>query len=459
MAGQLVGGMLVGGQPTSVLRLGGPAAAAVARWRANSATPVDRTVGGQQLCGGGGDQLRGDAELRLARRLHDAGLGILLDDPGHRVDDVTVVVPVRDRADELARCLATIGRCGRLIVVDDGSQDPGPVSQVALAAGAELLRRGTNGGPAAARNTGLAAARTPLVAFVDSDCTMPAGWLGELLPSLLPGTAMVAPRIVGAGGSSLLARFERGGGPLDLGPRAAPVRPGGRVGYLPAAVLLCRRGELGAGFDPALRVGEDVDLVWRLAAAGHQVRYQPGVVVRHQARVGIVAWVRQRHGYGRSAALLDLRHPGALPPARVSRWSLPGLAAMVLGRWGWLAATVTASTLGLRQRLPDVPDRTIEAARIATEGQLLTVLGLAQAMARPWLPVTLGLAVGSRRARRWAVATVVLQLVRAAPNRSRELDPLRWALLHLADDLAYASGVWRGAAAHRRPGVLLPQVR
>ena len=473
-AGQLVGGMLVGGQPTRVLRLGGPAAAAVARWRTGPAIPADRADGGEvhglQVCGGdaagtqvlgdvGGCELHGDAELRLARRLHDAGLGILRVDPGHRLDDVTVVVPVRDRADELARCLATIGQCGRLLVIDDGSCDAGPVAEVAQAAGAELLRRATNGGPAAARNTGLAAVRTPLVAFVDSDCTMPEGWLEELLPSLLAGTAVVAPRIVGAGGGSLLARFERGGGPLDLGPRAAPVRPGGRVGYLPAAVLLCRRDELGAGFDPELRVGEDVDLMWRLAEAGYQVRYVPSVVVRHQTRAGIIAWVRQRHGYGRSAALLDLRHPGALTPARLSRWSLPGLVAMSLGRWGWLAAAVIASSVGLRQRLPDVPGRTLEATRLAAEGQLLTVLGLAHALARPWLPATVGLAVGSRRARRLAVTTVAVQLLRAAPNRSRDLDPLRWALLHLADDLAYASGVWRGACAYRRPGVLLPQVR
>ena len=87
------------------------------------------------------------------------------------------------------------------------------------------------------------------------------------------------------------------------------------------------------------------------------------------------------------------------------------------------------------------------------------MLGLTHALARPWLPVTVALSLSSRRARRLAVATVAVQLLRAAPNRSRDLDPLRWALLHLADDLAYASGVWRGAAAHRRPGVLLPQVR
>ena len=40
-------------------------------------------------------------------------------------------------------------------------------------------------------------------------------------------------------------------------------------------------GRDGAVFDPALRVGEDVDLVWRLVAAGLAVRYDPAVEVEH----------------------------------------------------------------------------------------------------------------------------------------------------------------------------------
>ena len=433
------GGLLVGGGPTRVLRLGLPAAQAVAGWRSGGA-------------------VRGGAELRLAQRLHDAGLGLLRDEPRYGPQDVTVVVPARDRADDLRRCLASVGPCGRLLVVDDGSLDPDAVARTAAQGGAELVRRTTNGGPAAARNTGLAAARTPLVAFVDSDCTLPAGWLEGLLPGLLPGTVVVAPRVVGAGGPSLLQRFERGGGPLDLGRQAAPVRPGSRVGYLPAAVLVCARDDLGTGFDPCLRVGEDVDLIWRLVRAGHQVRYEPGVVVRHRTRVGFGSWVRQRHEYGRSAALLDVRHPGAVTPLRWSRWSLPGLAAVASGRWGWAAVAVAASAVGLRQRLPAGAGRHAEATRLAVQGQGLTVLGLAHAVARPWLPAALVLAVTSGRVRRLTAVAVVGQLARAAPSRNRELDVLRWAVLQVADDLAYASGVWRGAIELRRPGVLLPRL-
>src|SRR2546423_1438998 len=46
--------------------------------------------------------------------------------------DVTVVVPVRDRHDELARCLAGLrGTAGPVIVVDDCSADPAAIAAIA----------------------------------------------------------------------------------------------------------------------------------------------------------------------------------------------------------------------------------------------------------------------------------------------------------------------------------------
>src|SRR3546814_9526624 len=41
---------------------------------------------------------------------------------------------------------------------------------------------------------------------------------------------------------------------------------------------------LGSGFAEDLRVGEDVDLVWRLVAAENRVRYEPAVTAGHDVR-------------------------------------------------------------------------------------------------------------------------------------------------------------------------------
>ena len=67
------------------------------------------------------------------------------------------------------------------------------------APGAEVrvLRHDHPRGPAAARNAGLAAATTPLVAFLDSDVLPDPGWLEPLLAHLAdPAVGLVAPRIV-----------------------------------------------------------------------------------------------------------------------------------------------------------------------------------------------------------------------------------------------------------------------
>ena len=187
---------------------------------------------------------------------------------------MTVVIPVRDRQAELARCLGGLARLPRVIVVDDCSADPAGIAAAAAGAGARVLRRGVNGGPGAARNTGLAAAQTPLVAFLDSDCVPGPGWLDALLPHFAdPAVGAVAPRIVPAEpGPGWLARYEGASSTLDMGARASIVRPRSRVPYVPGAALVVRRAAAGAGFAEGMRVGEDVNFVWRLAAAGWRVR-------------------------------------------------------------------------------------------------------------------------------------------------------------------------------------------
>jgi mycofactocin system glycosyltransferase len=424
-----------------VLKLNSAAVRAVERWRA-------------------GGPVTGTAELALARRLHDAGIAVLRVPTTELLpSDVTVIVPVRDRADELDRCLAGLGPCAGVIVVDDASRDPCLVAAVAHRHGAEVVRRDNNGGPAAARNTGLALVRTPLVAFVDCDVELSAGWLDGLLPSLLDERiAVVGPRVVGSGGPGLLARYETRSGPLDLGAVAGPVRPGARVGHLPAAVLLCRTACLAGGFDEQLRVAEDVDLLWRLAEQGYGVRYEPRVVVGHRTRATFGAWLKQRYDYGRSAAELDLRHPGAVAPAVVNRWTAPAVIALALRRPGLAAAFTAMAAVALHKRLPDGRGRAQESARLAGAGLAWTLVGLAEAGARTWLPALAPAALVSRRVRRLTAAAVAVRLVRGWRAGRPDLDLLHWSGLRVTEDLAYGTGVWRGAVVVRRPGPVLPWI-
>jgi mycofactocin glycosyltransferase len=116
------GTVLVGGAPLRLLRLS-PRGAALARgwW---DGVPVSGRP----------------AARKLARRLLDAGLAHPDPAGGPEPDEVTAVIPVRDRPAELARCLAGLDGM-RVIVVDDGSADRAAVAAAAAAAGALCLRR------------------------------------------------------------------------------------------------------------------------------------------------------------------------------------------------------------------------------------------------------------------------------------------------------------------------------
>jgi hypothetical protein len=44
-------------------------------------------------------------------------------------------------------------------------------------------------------------------------------------------------------------------------------------------------------------------------------------------------------------------------------------------------------------------------------------------------------------------------------RRGTGLDPLRYVALHLADDLAYGTGVWAGCVRERTVAPLVPDLR
>jgi mycofactocin system glycosyltransferase len=428
------GRVVLGGHPARLLRL---------------RSPVD-------------DVLADDAARGVVRTLVDGGLAHPRPGP-QSVRDLTVVVPVHDRADELDRCLTALGNDVPVLVVDDGSTDPAPVAAIAQKHGAGLLRREQNGGPAAARNDGLSATDSRFVAFLDSDCTPAPGWLEQLIGHVAEErVAAVAPRVRSAEGGALLARYARARGPLDAGPREAGVRPGGRVAYVPTAALLVRRAALGAGFDPALRYGEDVDLVWRLHDAGHRVRYDPRTVVTHTEPATWPAWLARRHRYGTSAAPLSRRHRGRLTPLVLPPWHTLAVALLAAGHP--LAATAAAAVPAVRVhrqlRAAGLPTAaaTGAAARATARAIRQTAAGLGGAGAVVTAPVLLAL-TGPRRTRRAAAVALLTPPVLDWLARRPAVDPLTWTALRLADDLAYASGVWRGCWTARTAAPLLPRRR
>ncbi|MBB4931203.1 mycofactocin system glycosyltransferase [Lipingzhangella halophila] len=413
--------------------------------------------------------VRTPAAGALARRLLATGTAHPRPPAGATCPRVSVVVPVRDRPAELDRLLGAVAEtsteAAEVIVVDDGSRDPVPVAATAARHGARLVLRDTCAGPAAARNAGLAAcADTEVVAFVDSDCVPPPGWLTRLGAHFSdPAVAAVAPRIRPlAGGRSLLARYAGARSPLDLDHREAPVRPGTRVGYVPTAVLLVRRAALTAAFDEALRYGEDVDAVWRMIDSGWQVRYAPSVQVAHEEPATWSQYLRRRYRYGTSAGPLARRHPERLAPVVLRPWSAAVAALLLVGRPGAAGAVAAFSAVRMSSALRGSGVTAPLAAKMTVRPVGSTLVGLGRYAAQLTLPAALAAALvpPGRRGRRLAALGGLL----AAPAlrdwfASRPgVDPVRWTLACLVDDAAYGAGVWRGALRSRTLRPLLPRM-
>jgi len=438
------GRVLMGGSPLRLLRVSSRARTVIDRWEAGA------TVGDRK------------GEPILARRLVSAG--VFLPRPGSPVfgpDDVTVVIPVRDRPEQLERLLSTLEVTQRL-VVDDASSDPARTRAITENAGAGVIALPANLGPSAARNAGLAQASTPLVAFIDSDCVPEDGWLEPLLAHFNdPLVAAVAPRIlpVGVTPPNSMTRYEAVRSSLDRGGAPGLVRPMSRIPYVPSAALVVRRAAVpDALFDPRLRGGEDVDVVWRLVQAGWDVRYEPGATVRHDGPTSASAWLSRRAFYGTTAGPLARRHPRSLAPLHTSVWTA-AVWVLVVARKPLLAVVALAVSVGvLARRLEGLVDEPVKVAgRIAGGGTARSALPALSGLTRAWSPALLA-ALCWRKTRPAAALALLAPAAGDWLAARRALDPVRYAALHVADDVAYGSGVWLGCLRARTVAPLLPRV-
>lgn len=413
----------------------------------------------------------------LVRRLLDRGIvhPLFLDAERRATsdNDVTIVVPVKDRAAQLDRLLTSIrhspdtATC-EVIVVDDGSHadERDQIATLVRRHRATLIRHEQSLGPAGARNVGAGATTTGSIAFVDSDCEVTPGWLSRCLAHFDdPCVAVVAPRIVAMPSASdhPLHAYESVHSSLDLGSQPARVAPMHRVAYVPAAALVVRRRafeELG-GFNEDLHVGEDVDFVWRANICAHMVRFEPGAHVAHDHRTSWWAFSQRRFQYATSTALLDRLHPGQVPPIVISPWSVGAWAGIgsqtmiglggAVGIVGYSAAKFPAKLGLLREPGP-------VAARLVVRGHLGAGRQLASATWRAYLPLTVVAGLISRRARRWALATAVIANVLDFRDRKPRMNPLTYVAIRLLDDTSYCAGLWWGCMTTRNLRPLKPKV-
>ncbi len=200
---------------------------------------------------------------------------------------VSAVIPAYNAADTIERALnsvyaQTYENIIEVIVVDDGSTDD--TAQIVRDKFPDvILIQQENGGNAAARNTGIAAATGEYLAFLDADDE----WLPEKtevqvgVMEDLPGAAIcLCKQIHVMPNGDIVARGTRGGGVrqyvfrdwLGMGQAAWGESYDGCV-----SAWLCRATCLEAvgGFDPRLRQCVDTEMLTRMTGLGYVVIGSP----------------------------------------------------------------------------------------------------------------------------------------------------------------------------------------
>jgi GT2 family glycosyltransferase len=237
----------------------------------------------------------------------------------------TVVVATRNRSGELTRTLAALLALAPqppVIVLDNASTDDTAV-RAGQFPGVRLIRLPRNLG-AAARNLGVAFARTPYVAFSDDD----SWWAPDALPTaeavldVHPEVGLLAAKtVVGPGERDDPVTRLMSASPLGQ----ADDLPGPSVlGFLACSAIVRRHAYLQVGgFSPLLHFGgEEKLLSYDLAARGWKLCYIAEIQAHHhpsnvrpssyrrlnlEARNNaLIAWMRRpvREGVGAAAALL-----------------------------------------------------------------------------------------------------------------------------------------------------------
>jgi cellulose synthase/poly-beta-1,6-N-acetylglucosamine synthase-like glycosyltransferase len=251
---------------------------------------------------------------------------------------VAVVVATRDRADllegALEALLAVLRPVDELLVVDSGSLGA-ETRELCARLNVRYLRVGVPG-TSHARNAGLTATVSPLVAFTDDDCRPAEGWTAALAGAFAdPAIGLVTGRVlpdrdVPAPVSLELSTEARG--------FTSPIGHGANCCFRREALLAV------GGFDETLgpgargRAAEDVEAFRRVLSSGWRGWYEPSAVVVHLQWRTRGASVRRAYAYGvgqassggtfRTAVWRD----ALVPAARDARAGYPTGAASGLAR-------------------------------------------------------------------------------------------------------------------------------
>jgi succinoglycan biosynthesis protein ExoA len=299
----------------------------------------------------------------------------------HEWPSISVVIPARDSARDLDRCLAAVlsqDYPGKLEVVIAVGPSVDGTERVAADIAAEdhrvKLVPNLSGSTPAALNAAIKASSGEIVARVDGHAEIPPGYLREAVQVL---EATGADNVGGVQAATGETQFEEAVAcamTSRFGVGNAQFHYGGEPGPTDTVYLgVFRRSALDrvGGFDESLIRNQDYELNWRIRDTGGVVWFDPELRVRYRPRSTFRGLAKQYFEYGQWKREVLRRHPRSVrvrqlvPPAAVVA-NVTGLAVGLVSRrrrWAlavpgvYGAAAVAAAAIAGRGHSPAVTAR------------------------------------------------------------------------------------------------------
>lgn len=254
---------------------------------------------------------------------------------------LSVAICTKDRPQNVERCLDSLlplqqakGAAFEILVVDNAPADGRTEALVAARPTVRYVRE-PKPGLNFARNRAIAAATGELLAYLDDDVVVDAGWLAGLQeawaenPDAPAFTGLVLPYELETEAQIL---FERGGGfrrgfeKIRYGQSLPgnPLHPCGAGIFGAGCNMAFQRQVLRklGGFDEALDTGAplpgggDLDIFYRVIRAGFPLVYEPQYLVFHQHRREVERLRHQYWTWGLGFMAFVIKSYGSDPPQR-----------------------------------------------------------------------------------------------------------------------------------------------
>ncbi|HEX7555018.1 MAG TPA: glycosyltransferase [Leptolinea sp.] len=223
----------------------------------------------------------------------------------------SVIIPAFNAEKTLSTCLVALMNQtlppDEIIVVDDGSTDG--TAGVANTYKVTLVRQ-TNQGPASARNAGIQAAHGEIVLFTDADCTPDSHWVERMVQPFCDSRIDSVKGAYRTRQTRSAARLVQ----CEFEERYELLKQFEYIDFVDTHAAAFRKKavlEVGS-FDPAFPEAnnEDVDLSYRLAAAGKRMVFTPDACVYHQHPDNFLEYFRLKIKRGYWRMIVYKHHPG-----------------------------------------------------------------------------------------------------------------------------------------------------